>query len=47
LLTDYFDRNPKWLAKIIERAVLAQKARKAAKDAASALKEEKAFGSKR
>lgn len=45
LLTDYFDRNPKTLTKIVERALLAQRARKAAKDAASALKKKSFLGS--
>lgn len=44
LLTDYFERNPKSLAKIVDRAVLAQRARKAAKDAASALKKKSFLG---
>lgn len=42
LLSEYFDRNPKVLSKIVDRALLAQRARKAAKDASAALKK-KAF----
>ena len=44
LLSDYFERNPKALAKIVDRALLAQRARKAAKDAASALKKKSFLG---
>lgn len=44
LLTDFFERNPKSLAKIVDRALLAQKARKAAKDAAAALKKKSFLG---
>jgi len=45
LLSDYFERNPKSLGKIVERALLAQRARKAAKDAANALKKKSFLGS--
>lgn len=45
LLTDYFERNPKILSKVVDRALLAQRARKAAKDAASALKKKSFLGS--
>lgn len=45
ILSDYLDRNPKVLSKIFERAQLAQRARKAAKDAASALKKKSFLGS--
>ncbi len=44
LLTDYFERNPKMLSKVVDRALLAQRARKAAKDAASALKKKSFLG---
>lgn len=44
ILTDYFERNPKTLSKIVDRALLAQRARKAAKDAASALKKKSFLG---
>jgi DNA gyrase subunit B len=44
LLTDFFERNPKALGRIVERALLAQRARKAAKDAASALKKKSFLG---
>lgn len=44
LLSDYFERNPKSVNKIIDRALLAQRARKAAKDAASALKKKSFLG---
>lgn len=44
ILNDFFERNPKAIAKIVERAVLAQRARKAAKDAASALKKKSFLG---
>lgn len=44
VLTDYFERNPKTIAKIVERAMLAQRARQAAKDAASALKKKSFLG---
>ena len=44
VLTDFFERNPKALAKVVERAVLAQRARKAAKDAASTLKKKSFLG---
>lgn len=44
ILSDYLDRSPKVLAKIFERAQLAQRARKAAKDAAAALKKKSFLG---
>ncbi len=44
ILTDYLEKNPKTLSKIFERAQIAQKARKAAKDAAAALKKKSFLG---
>jgi len=45
VLTDFLERNPKSLERIVERAQLSQRARKAAKDAASALKKKSFLGS--
>jgi DNA gyrase subunit B len=44
ILVEYFERNPKFFSRIVERAVIAQKARKAAKDAAAALKKKSFLG---
>lgn len=43
-LTDYFNVNEKDLSKIVQRAQISQRARKAAKDAASALKKKSFLG---
>jgi len=44
VLTEYFDHNPKMLVKVVDRALLAQRARRAAKDASAALKKRGLFG---
>jgi DNA gyrase subunit B len=45
VITDFFERNPKELSKVVARGMLAQRARKAAKDAAAALKKKSFLGS--
>lgn len=45
IVSDFFERNPKILSKVVDRALLAQRARKAAKDAAAALKKKSFLGS--
>lgn len=44
ILIDFFDHNPKILVKVIEKAQLAQRARRAAKDASAALKKKSILG---